>query len=283
MKFGTRALKKSEYAKELVNKETFTDVGSKDICLIQSEHFIGFKDMKNMEKITYLPKNYIIGVSEISERIARQADAYQFIYILITGEKFTHRVKYEVKGIKTEYRKALQEILPDSIITNTYAMDIWRDVYKEDIEAFFQKEKERVNLILDKVDFYKKLSRDGRFSQQLQKGDRVSIMDENTSYEGIIETVVSGSNKEGVMVTLESGKSGRVKKILSEIRKPIQYIDSESFDEDRIVYEKYLEEQKKYDFKEPGKDPKTGKISKFFIILFIIFFLYRILKVFIKF
>ena len=251
--------------------------------LNHSKSFIGFRNKNNPEKLSYLPKNYIIGVSERSQRVARNSGSNQIIYVLITGEIYVHKIAYDIEGILHRYRMAIKEIIPEAIITNDYSMDIWRDFYKDDCKALYEKLSKEKNLITEKVDFYHILSTDGRFSGQLKPGDEVIIKDEDKEYKGKIKALLSGSHEDGVMVKLETGEEGRVKKILSEIREPIQYVDSDEFMEDKKIYEQYLKEKEKYDFKEPGLDPRTGQLSKILVIAFIAIVIFGFLKVIFKF
>lgn len=271
MNIESKFLRRNKTVESLIKDENFREFKSKRKIIAESELFIKLYNKEDSSKFSILPKNFILGVSEVSNRVAKRLNSNQFIYILITGEKFTHKIEYGVSGLVIEYREILRRILPNAIITNDYSMDIWRDMYKEDCNKLFMglvKENSLIKYINDFEDFYTSLSTDGRFSKQLAAGDTVEIADEDERFVGKIAEVNTGSHLDGTIVTLESGDSGRVKRILSEIRKPIQYVNTEEYNEDLEVYKKLEEDKKKYDFKQKGRDPKTGYVSRFLTIAF---------------
>lgn len=272
MNIESKYLRRNKTIEALIKDEEFRDFKSKREVIGESRLFIKLYNKDDSSKFSILPKNYILGVSEVSNRVAKKLNSNQFIYILITGEKFTHKIEYGVSGLVIEYREILKRILPNAIITNDYSMDIWRDMYKEDCNKLFMdlvKENSLIKYINEFEDFYSILSRDGRFSKQLKEGDTVEIADEDARYVGKIAEVNSGSHIDGTIVTLESGESGRVKRILSEIKKPVQYVDTEEYNEDLEVYKKLEEDRKKHDFRQKGRDPKTGYVSRFLTIAFV--------------
>lgn len=292
MKLATKGLRKLSRVKQMMQNENFYTVrldihdtmeesveGEEsleavrkrlDLHLYESENFIKFESY-NGKKAVAIPKNYIVGTTVYAQGLSKRLGYHGLYIVLITGESYLYKIPYPNDAKLFYTLQALELMIPDAIITKNYSMLLWHDLYKElQKEDFEKKKKDAAEMVVKRYDQYDKLTRNGIFREGLREGDPIILRSETgEDVETTIESFQGFSDKEGVEVSTPRG-IGRVKELLTNPHQPTNYSEEENFEDDKWVYEELERIHKENDFKQPGENPLTGKVSDALVWIFII-------------